>query len=1710
MKRLMSHPWTPCLVTALALSCLSDAHALAKEKGSFAKESRAEPAAPSAPALSPPCVEDAECSDGDVCTDDTCEHGSCVYTAVPMGSDEGACCHTNLGCDNGKACDEDLCVANRCTHPDTSAQCGPSDLCVSRWCQPEAAAGAPAGCNAMYVGAGTPECSPVRHPWGAMGGRGGGAGPGGIPGGAPGPWAFPPCSDAQGITADVTGDGQLGPEDELGEEAMPGVWLRYDDDDDDGDGAPDATISTLPVLSPAEVALHDDLRRLRVPAVPNAGWQRKLDWGWMSDHIVVYALQPDGSAALLPPDRVLALNPPMWEPTEPVELLVQNSGYWGANFTAPEDFAQVVFYELVQLNQGGASGCWDAVMFSNRSVDLAIDSDNNNRVAGVEWLPNTSLAEQVIEDEPWGKLIGYLGDGSGWSPYTEVHELTLRDEGVFRYADPALHFSDFRPGDTLRFSNWVASPAQAVMVSADDGTWEIGPIGPGESQSLSFPLPWAGTYTVTGEGEGLMPLRGSLAPQTLAPVIATVRDTEASVRLVYDPAQVEVRDMAREVVPPETWRPWSEVPEGALALGELRRAFGVRGLTRSLVPGEVTLSLEVDVDGDGVSDAFDSVLSTVADIDMLLYGFWSEQRQISADDPQAFIAAFVSVDDGVAPPDEAAGDDAVDAAMDWDHKATLSHALVRGGDVYALTPLEGAAPPATSVEVSATGAAPLTLLAPVEAGREAEVLSTLTELALEPGDDAPLYPWTNAPLQRLQSFVTRPGSLRFTALEHESAAVPPGGVATHGATVMVGDAHGNPAPDGTAVHVDMVTRGALADDMHLVIDGGIDLALMPDAWHGNAGDTEVAVHLEVDGEALITSRPLREVEGTLSAPGTVARGEVVLAEAFFADDTGAPILGPVVLNCFNCRFVGGGQVLETELIDGWVSAEVEVGTLSHGLGLLVAGAANTNLFHSFEIGGPLPHISPEDGLIGRSDGPSWVELEELGPREVSNATTVHVRGLPNELVTIRAKVSKEALNLPLTVVIGDQTPNVVGPVNGQLIGAPERVDDLQAFGDSALAFSLGDALVVESHPAIALADLALSTAFTHEAPVRGTLISKPGEYLIESHVDASFSASVFASGQWHSLSTGPLFMPGEWSEVELKIVGNVVTFTVNQVPHEMLLPSALVPQGEDLRVGGDLVGRIGHLRLVALSSEGPSEVSLAGLGAGDTLQLDGQGTGSFVLLSSAVSGAAPSQVTATELVVESASGSAQSAVLSADPVTVAWYEELLRSAFLGAYWDDGISLFEACGEGLMIALGTDDVRDAVVNFGRLINSYLPMVDGAREPEYIDMSIALVALGLRFSMAHTGGGGLAGGISLTLIKRTLKAIPPGPARTVLKRRVRQELSAQGKVSAELNALFTQLDNTPWIINRLFPTPPPPGPELRKFRMAALNSDRRVQQLVSFAAKDQNALKNLGIAVFSKGLETDPDQLRQARWVMARVAEMPNPDLAIKLAGSVKLLQGLKAVHDLEFTPAQIAKLGGDYPEFATYPPEAFLEKLSGIDGWVHGRFPVPDEYYEVRSRVRLPSMDIGKIFDLLGTPTWGGPTPWGLLNETVNILVTEFDYTRIWVNYRVEFTWKEWAFDQVRPASAQILAELDDTRRSFVTWGRVAAPAPGPVPGGILYPQDFVNVIEADMRLTRERQLGLEVQELSRFFVPQEGLLELDNYAPAGLTSFFRALPPIND
>jgi len=56
------------------------------------------------------CTSDLECNDDNICTEDKCLNGNCIYEKIEN------CCITDESCDDSLVCTEDKCIDNRCVH----------------------------------------------------------------------------------------------------------------------------------------------------------------------------------------------------------------------------------------------------------------------------------------------------------------------------------------------------------------------------------------------------------------------------------------------------------------------------------------------------------------------------------------------------------------------------------------------------------------------------------------------------------------------------------------------------------------------------------------------------------------------------------------------------------------------------------------------------------------------------------------------------------------------------------------------------------------------------------------------------------------------------------------------------------------------------------------------------------------------------------------------------------------------------------------------------------------------------------------------------------------------------------------------------------------------------------------------------------------------------------------------------------------------------------------------------------------------------------------------------------------------------------------------------------------------------------------------------------------------------------------------------------
>lgn len=92
-----------------------------------------------------PC---ANCDDGNPCTADTCNNGSCLHTPAPASCNDGNACTDNdkcsagacygqpKDCSDGAACTQDSCAGGVCKHAISEASCDDGNVCTADSCGP--------------------------------------------------------------------------------------------------------------------------------------------------------------------------------------------------------------------------------------------------------------------------------------------------------------------------------------------------------------------------------------------------------------------------------------------------------------------------------------------------------------------------------------------------------------------------------------------------------------------------------------------------------------------------------------------------------------------------------------------------------------------------------------------------------------------------------------------------------------------------------------------------------------------------------------------------------------------------------------------------------------------------------------------------------------------------------------------------------------------------------------------------------------------------------------------------------------------------------------------------------------------------------------------------------------------------------------------------------------------------------------------------------------------------------------------------------------------------------------------------------------------------------------------------------------------------------------------------------------------------------------
>ncbi|MBM4353662.1 MAG: CAP domain-containing protein, partial [Deltaproteobacteria bacterium] len=120
-----------------------------------------------------PCLSDAECNDGNPCTQDSCTPEVGCVNIVPLDAcDDGVACTVDTCspatgctstpddslCDDGIACTIDMCDLGGCLHTVDNAPCNDGNPCTQEWCDPQA------GCKSQFQDAACNDGSPCTNP----------------------------------------------------------------------------------------------------------------------------------------------------------------------------------------------------------------------------------------------------------------------------------------------------------------------------------------------------------------------------------------------------------------------------------------------------------------------------------------------------------------------------------------------------------------------------------------------------------------------------------------------------------------------------------------------------------------------------------------------------------------------------------------------------------------------------------------------------------------------------------------------------------------------------------------------------------------------------------------------------------------------------------------------------------------------------------------------------------------------------------------------------------------------------------------------------------------------------------------------------------------------------------------------------------------------------------------------------------------------------------------------------------------------------------------------------------------------------------------------------------------------------------------------------------------------------------------------------------
>ncbi|MEM6991277.1 MAG: hypothetical protein AAF721_12285 [Myxococcota bacterium] len=1159
----------------------------------------------------------------------------------PAGPHE---CDDHPQCDDQDVCTADRCVAHVCVYDDISDQCGVSDTCVTRWCDPVTA------CHSAWSGSTAPEC--------VGGGGGSGAlGSGHVVFGASG-FGASTCGPGSGLRTDVDDDGVLTLADDEAEERVPGKRLRFDDDFEVLPEVPDY-VGTFFELTEAHQQLDGDIATVEVlPCNPATDGYYSITW--LSTSLRVFArMGPDWVPTLIQP--LYGFDSVSFACTGQAQTLyVQNIGDvtdiyvpstpFGYDLHTPRDpYLVGLEFKL------GASGCADRLLFHDLDVDLQNDSDNDNIVDGVHQLPDRSLEELRAEDVAPGKLV-------------------------------PVNFS------------------------------------------------------------------GEVLPENLVPVVLNTADlVEPRVQFAYDANAIALYDADLDLIESDVWQ---DLPASTIeGLSWRETGLYLEGLTQSTEPGDQTLTVLVDEDGDDEPEHFEQVTLTVLNLD---YAVWDTDEnveiEVSADEAEIIVYAGAFIDDGV--------DLSVDDTPTDTVPSRVRFTLTEGDGVLGLV---GGPPQGTTLEVDADDYAGVVVHHDRLAGNDLRVEAELVALELA----GVMTEGWEALTRSTTLYHVVPGSLSDVSVTATVDAMPhDDGQSEMELTVEVADAWGNPPADGYRIDPSF-DASCNPDDGAIELAGGTGTFIV---GSGMYPDSTLESRIVVDGESYTLDTEIREVDLQIAGPASVMAGDTAQFVATITDAAGVPLPDGTPVTCLAHRgLLSGKPTASVTLSGGQAVCTVQTDPAAGGDGMVLVSAANTNTARAFEViapAGSLTVTAEHDTLVHDASGPGVYAVEEpdggtdLIPFET--ATTLTVAGEPDEVVMVSVAASAPLAALPFEHLIAGVSPDLVGDSHGVVEGG--WLDDTRArIGAGSIGMAGSGSVTIDSGSATEAtetlgASLWLWLDDVDELP----LLVKEDDYEVWLNDDETVTLLAMTEDGWASVTTTATVSLEVWHRISIELSATAIAVSLDGSRAALALTAPRVPAAASLVLADGLYGNVDDLVFIDHGAAAAGAAFLSGLGAGGSLQLDDSGFGSFELDVAGTGtdfpalGAETDQFRTVSLNVQSADDGARNATARVRTTEMgifgrAYY--LAKGFIVGAGDGDPVLTHTADITASLIIWG--DIRDLIVEASKIW-------PGGESPNGYVVALALGGLALEFAP----GPGEPADVAFAGAKQAIKVMPNGPMRDAM--------------------------------------------------------------------------------------------------------------------------------------------------------------------------------------------------------------------------------------------------------------------------------------------------------------------------------------------------------